>query len=313
MNAVIPKVKRDNGDVWRDFREWSIAIYGGDSPFTLTPIHAPVLQAKDVTDVDAEFIADPFMLFANGVWHMYFEVLLRESRKGVIAKAKSDDGINWQYQGVVLEEDFHLSYPFVFQQGSDFYMLPETLEANEIRLYKSKQPDGPFHLDSVLLEGSYADPTLINHGDTWFLFACSAPYQHNRLELFHSHSLTEGWQVHPDSPLIVDNKESARPAGRIFQYDQHLYRLNQDCAKRYGHKVRVNKILTLTDQVYREESIEQPLFTAAGNLNSSQWNGAGMHHADIHRTEDGRWIACVDGDNYRIPAHLLEQGELHGS
>jgi hypothetical protein len=25
------------------------------------------------------------------------------------------------------------------------------------------------------------------------------------------------------------------------------------------------------------------------------WNAGGMHHVDVHRLEDGYWLACVDG------------------
>ena len=64
----------------------------------------PVLRASDVTDADAEFVADPFLLKREGIWYMYFEVLLREPRRGVIAFASSQDGLAWKYEGIVLDE-----------------------------------------------------------------------------------------------------------------------------------------------------------------------------------------------------------------
>ena len=36
--------------------------------------------------------------------------------------------------GVVLEEDFHLSYPFIFRHKNNIFICPETREKNEIRL-----------------------------------------------------------------------------------------------------------------------------------------------------------------------------------
>jgi hypothetical protein len=57
---------------------WSIGIYSGSSPLSLGP-HAgltnPVLTAADVTDVDAEFVADPFLINHERGWFMFFEVL----------------------------------------------------------------------------------------------------------------------------------------------------------------------------------------------------------------------------------------------
>lgn len=36
----------------------------------------------------------------------------------------------------VLNENFHLSYPNVFEYDGSIYMLPETFESNQLRLYK---------------------------------------------------------------------------------------------------------------------------------------------------------------------------------
>ena len=47
---------------------WSIGVYEGATPFNLSApenIFNPVLTAKDVDDIDASFVADPFMLLKN--------------------------------------------------------------------------------------------------------------------------------------------------------------------------------------------------------------------------------------------------------
>src|SRR5690348_4223243 len=104
---------------------WSIGIYAGKSPLDLAPapgVRNPVLSARDVTDIPARFVADPFMLQANGLWHMFFEVLNHGSGLGEIGLATSHDALTWQYRQIVLTEPFHLSYPYVFQWNNDFYM-----------------------------------------------------------------------------------------------------------------------------------------------------------------------------------------------
>src|SRR5262245_46202668 len=117
---------------------WSIGIYTGDSSFQLRARpNNPVLTNTDVTDVQAEFVADPFMLHADGRWYMFFEVLDRETQLGVIALATSDDTVNWNYEQVVLAEPFHLSYPYVFEWQGERYMIPETLGASAVCLYKA--------------------------------------------------------------------------------------------------------------------------------------------------------------------------------
>ena len=120
--------------------DWSIAMYAGESPLRLGPAAGasnPVISAGSVTDVPARFVADPFMVKVDGLWHMFFEVLNNQPNRGEIGRATSRDGLAWQYERIVLKEPFHLSYPYVFRWKDDFYMTPETLGANAVRLYRA--------------------------------------------------------------------------------------------------------------------------------------------------------------------------------
>ncbi len=84
-------------------RDWTIGIYEGSSPWELVEskrVENPVLTRDDVTDVDAELLADPFMIVREGVYYLFFEILLRSEHKGVIGHAISTDGFEWQYRGV---------------------------------------------------------------------------------------------------------------------------------------------------------------------------------------------------------------------
>ncbi|MEE9573579.1 MAG: hypothetical protein V3W20_11060, partial [Candidatus Neomarinimicrobiota bacterium] len=47
---------------------WSIGIYEGSTPFDLAApenVSNPVISAKDVVDVDASYVVDPFMVIKN--------------------------------------------------------------------------------------------------------------------------------------------------------------------------------------------------------------------------------------------------------
>src|SRR5262245_34322368 len=84
---------------------WSIGIFGGPELTDLKPAREagmPALSAQDVSDVPALFVADPFMLQVNNTWHMFLEVMNRETRKGEIGLATSKDGFEWNYQQIVL-------------------------------------------------------------------------------------------------------------------------------------------------------------------------------------------------------------------
>src|SRR5690242_233585 len=94
-------------------KRWSIGIYTGAGPLALGPAANaanPVMTARQVTDVPARFVADPFMVRAGKTWHMFFEVFRADTHRGDIGLATSADGFTWTYRQVVLHEPFHLSY-----------------------------------------------------------------------------------------------------------------------------------------------------------------------------------------------------------
>ena len=150
-------------------KQWSIGIYAGQSPFHLHPgpnAVNPVLSAADVTDVPATFVADPFMIKRDATWYMFFEVLNANTGQGDIGLATSSDGWKWRYGGVVLDEPFHLSYPHVFESGGVQYMVPESLQAQSIRLYRADEFPTRWTFVRPLLAGhDYSDPSLVHYGD----------------------------------------------------------------------------------------------------------------------------------------------------
>src|SRR3954451_9900286 len=108
-------------------QSWSIGLFEGSSPFDLSPIAGagPVLDRHSVRDLDAGFVADPFAVRRAGVWHLFYEVFERDRNRGVIACASGEDPLRLQHHGVILREEFHLSYPMVFQHEDAVYMVPE--------------------------------------------------------------------------------------------------------------------------------------------------------------------------------------------
>ena len=274
---------------------WSIGIYTGHSPFHLQPPANnlnPMLTCADVTDVSAEFVADPFMVQHAGRWHMFFEVLNSETRRGEIGLATSDDAFSWTYRQIVLSETFHLSYPYVFEWRGEHYMIPETLGTSAVCLYKAEDFPVRWSRQHKLIDGAHADPSLLHFDDLWWLFVCSAPYGHDVLRLYFARDLDGPWKEHPRSPIVRGDKCRARPAGRILQVGRKIVRFAQDCLPEYGTQVRAFEITELTRERYVEvENERSPILTATKH----GWNARGMHHLDAHLQPDGQWIACLDG------------------
>ena len=93
--------------------DWSNISQSPFNVYDSQDVANPVLTAADVWDVEADFVADPFLYYDGGIWYLFMEVL-KSSYGGVIGVANSLDGINWTYDRIVLEQPFHLSYPYVF-------------------------------------------------------------------------------------------------------------------------------------------------------------------------------------------------------
>jgi hypothetical protein len=276
---------------------WSISIYRGADPLSLLPhpevVRHPVLTAADVTDVKAEFVADPFIVRQGADWHMFFETLVSSSRRGVISLAVSADGQRWRYDSVVLREPFHLSYPYVFAWKGEWYMVPESAEARAVYLYRAVEFPRRWQRVAELLSGRYYDASLLRHADRWWLFAFEAGAS---LTLHHAEALEGPWQIHPRSPVVKGDIRTARPAGRLITHEGSIIRYAQDGYPRYGSSVRAFRVDELSAQSYREHEVPGgPVAAGSGK----GWNAAGMHHIDPQRLDAGSWVACVDGNRQR--------------
>ena len=302
-------VKLANRLIWVDRQmDWSISIYEGRDFLNLQPtavVVNPVLSRRDVTDVMASFVADPFMLSFGDEWLMFFEVFNHKKRKGELAFARSEDGYKWKYQQIIISEEFHLSYPYVFEFESDWYMIPESCEANSVRLYKAKKfPDTWEFVTEILVGHRFVDASILNFNGLWWLFVGVEPSSGgacNQLKLYYADSLLSNWVEHPMSPIVSNNSQISRPAGRMRQIAdcrrqgkaQRAIRFTQDCQVTYGYNVSAIEIELLTTTEYIESKIQTDgayLF----ELGTMPSNRIGMHHLDFIMLNDDRCIACVD-------------------
>ncbi|MFO0810201.1 MAG: hypothetical protein U0746_16390 [Gemmataceae bacterium] len=271
---------------------WAIGIYRGPSPLELTPVSDnPVLTRDDVSDVAASNIADPFAIWLDGTWHLFFEVWNWRSNKGEVGHATSPDGVRWAYDRIVLAEPFHLSYPQVFVHAGDVYMIPETFQAGAVRLYKARPFPNRWAFVAALIEGPYlVDASVFRHDSRWWMFVdASSDQGHDTLRLYGANELTGPWREHPASPVVAGDPHNARPGGRVVAVGGRPIRFAQNCSPDYGMDVRAFLIDELTSTAHRE----RPVGRVVGPSGHG-WNAAGMHHIDAHAV-NGEWLAFVDG------------------
>lgn len=290
-------IKRKKRMFLQQSGDWSIGIFTGTFPLILNAplnVRNPVLTAKHITDIPAAFVADPFLAKKDGMYYMFFEIFNVRSRKGEIGFAVSVDGLQWEYKRVILEEPFHLSYPYVFTWEEEYFMIPESSEDKSIRLYKAINFPTEWAYVETLLKGAYVDTTLLYYEGKWWMFTAK---ENRTLFLYYADTPMGPWVMHPLNPMVQNNIHSARPAGRIILTSGRIFRCAQDCSPYYGHQVRVFEITALSTKMYAEQEVrESPIIKAGGQ----SWNKKGMHTVDVHEIRDKTWLAAVDGFTQHI-------------
>jgi hypothetical protein len=254
---------------WLREKQWFIAYRRGSAP--PTPIMPP----------PGRFYADPFLFQHDGRRYVFFEDYDWTTERAVICYLEIDEGGQCRSPQLALRQDCHLSYPFVFSDGDEVYMLPETAGHRTVELYRAAQFPGEWALERVLLSDVTAtDATLLRHEDRWWLFvalALDGGRPVDELSLFSSDSLHGEWEPHPLNPIVSDVR-SARPAGRIFSRDGQLIRPAQDCSEAYGGRLVFNRIDVLSPTEYREQpigAIEPAVDT--GNLRTHSYDSDGTY------------------------------------
>jgi hypothetical protein len=269
MWRVASGVLRRRVSGWVREKQWFIAYRRGSAP--PTPIMPP----------PGRFYADPFLFQRDGRRYVFFEDYDGTSGRAVICYLEIDQRGRHCAPQLALRQDCHLSYPFVFAEGDDVYMLPETAGHRTVELYRAARFPDDWTLERVLLRDVTAtDATLLRHEGRWWLFAALAvdggrPV--DELCLFSSDSLHGQWEPHSLNPVVSDVR-SARPAGRIFSQNGHLIRPAQDCSEAYGGRLVFNRIDVLSPTEYREEPIGaiEPAVDS-GNLRTHSYDSDGTY------------------------------------
>jgi hypothetical protein len=209
-------------------------------------------------DIDnpTEFVADPFVLtLPSGEIHVFAEKL-QQSNYGELIVLKYNSKLELLEEKMILNTGLHLSYPFVLQSDEQYYIIPESGSANGVFAYRydpltMELDKNPFELikDEALL-----DSTLINHNNTWWLFATKKGDASNKdLFLYYANDWRGPFTPHPQNPIKSD-LDGSRPGGNIIHQNGKLYRPAQNCKTSYGKSITLFEITELSKTQYKETS-----------------------------------------------------------
>ena len=233
---------------------WSVAYQ-----FVDTWHNAKLNQSTKIPNPQNRFLADPFVIYRKGSHYCFVEDYNLLKKKGSISVYKLSPGSSTEL-GTALVEDFHLSYPYLFEFNNELYMCPETGEKREIRIYKCI--DFPlkwvFH-KTLMNDVSAADTSIFSHEDKWWMFTnldrSSICDHSSQLHIFYaSNPITDDWIPHINNPVIFDPL-TGRNGGLIKDVNS-IYRVYQRQGfDLYGEAFGVAKIDKLTTSEYSEKSV----------------------------------------------------------
>lgn len=211
-----------------------------------------------VTGDTHSFLADPFPFPHRGQNFIFVEKYLYSQNRGCIAVLTFDRNGTVSEPRTILEEPYHLSYPFVFEQDGQIWMIPESGEAKNICLYRAVEFPYRWTREACLFEGIEGyDTTLLRHdGRFWFFVGRrvlkSASW--DILSLYRADSLTGSWTPHASEPVLIDAALS-RPAGAFLQHGKRTLRPVQDGSRGYGGAVTFCQIDALGESEFEQTPV----------------------------------------------------------
>jgi hypothetical protein len=236
------------------------------------------LDAWRALPVDPEiFYADPFVFEEAGLSWLFAEACPYATGKGVIVCAPLDAQGEAGAFRTVIEQPWHLSYPFVFRDGGEIWLVPESAANGGIELHRATAFPDQWVLERRLFEDlRLVDSTFFEHDGRLWLFAGrigdNGGSSWDELYAWHAPGLDGPWQPHRLNPIKSDCR-GARPGGRPLRRDGRLFRPAQICERAYGEALVWFEIVTLTPDAFAE--VEIATWRAAGPGIS------GPHNADL--------------------------------
>ena len=255
--------------------EWHIGYI--DDAETLSDIRG----ANIIANPTGRYFADPFVIRHDARTICFVEEFRYDQGYGCISAIELNEDGGYEILGPVIREEFHMSFPFVFEFEKCLYMVPETKAAGQLRLYVCDSFPMKWRFAKPCFEDLAAvDPLVFEYDGLWWLL-CGIPIEAGNardvaLHVFFSSSPLDGrWEAHPLNPVLVDNCNARN--GGILDGDGCLpIRVRQSQGfDQYGAGFSLAKIVELSPSAYEEREIDRLTIEGVpGILGSHHLNGS---------------------------------------
>lgn len=192
-----------------------------------------------------KWCADPIICVENEKTYVFVEEMNRLTNRAHISVMSLDqkDGLGLP-QGVI-KEAFHMSFPETFTKDGNTYMIPETSEAGELRVYRKGDTVFDWKCELVF-EEKCIDVATINRMDGLYLIASKENPENHHKTILKIYLL----DIEKGTLKKCDHMEAeccyaynARNGGKVIQKNDSLYRVAQQSTREfYGKSVDIFQI-----------------------------------------------------------------------
>ena len=196
------------------------------------------------------FFADPFLYKADEEnYYILVEEFPFYTSKGYISLLTVNRRtMELEKKEAWIEEPWHLSYPFVYK-GS---VIPEAYRSGKVYAYEIGK--GREKAKREVFPTGLIDQTFLEYDGLEWIFATDKEDALGSLKIYYRKGADEDWKAHSRNP-VKNDITCARPGGCFFELGGALYRPVQDSQERYGRRIRIMCIETLTPDEFEEKEV----------------------------------------------------------
>lgn len=283
LNFRYPFLIQKNGN-------WSVGFQKIKSPIEKIHPHSNQILTFESHNLNTEkkvkFLADPFFISFNNLHYIFFEEQAEGNAN--IAYYVSRDRKNYKYGGVVLDEDFHLSFPQVFRYKDEMFLLPEARGSKHLILYKATIFPKEWEIaDTLIYNFNLKDPAILLSDDFNIITASD---DNLKQYVFKADSLRDKWIKADEFESRIGDE--TRAGGNFFQYEGEWYVPFQNNSRGYGTGLSLYRLNYIPNKFLKfKREVDFQLYPQ----NKIEWFNRGMHHLNITKNGD-KYFAVYDGD-----------------
>ena len=181
------------------------------------------------------WIADPFLFEKDGQVYLFYEILNLITGVGKIAYSIMDEHGNATEPHIIIHERGHFSFPYIFENKGDIYIMPETCGRNTVQLYRAVRFPEKWEKAQVLIQNEFVvDSIFMNESNMDSILGSvqyRKPPEGRVISCWVKNVLFERSGNTVKQQLIREGEYGIRNAGKIFldKEGNHI-RPGQDCS-----------------------------------------------------------------------------------